>query len=462
LPDFGIVPERACGVDEDAARTPGKSELYVLLGRAGLARNLALYYWRDREAFPRLIGFDLDALLPRWSWARMFDFLQATLPQLGWEIVMSVRRGHVWTCLLARREAIPGRASDFLGIDFHDTLTAGGVPLANTRALMRRAQCSRGVQWLNDVDAAIASYLEPAIARGSVKTRYAEALKQAHRKSPDEVRLRVEDAVGSASAPILAAPLVPPSKSSIRLASLSVALTRRPFQMGAVLLHKLIDLITMYWRPPGLLWILSGPDGVGKSTVIEHMRRLVQRRIVVALDQLHTRPFVIPRLAVFLPKRRRDDAMRIRRYEQRVGVLRSFIRLIILVLDYQLGYWMKVRPMLAQGHLVMFDRYYQDFLVDPMIRGVALPGAWLRACARFVPGADRHVYLTASAETLTARKNELTMDEAARQLDHYRNLASEDARAVLVSTEGRSAWETAQALASILLHDLGETARASH
>ena len=433
---------------------PGKTELYALLGKEACARGLDLCYWRDRDAFPRLVGFDLDAMLPRRSWRDMLSLLRTSLPALGWEVLMSVYRGPAWTCLVARRDARIGEDDDFLQIDLHAEFTVSGLPFADTARLMRWSLASDGVRWLDDIDAAVCAYLQPAIADGQVKARYGEAFERAQASAPARVDALCGAAIGIASATTLGRLLARGERSSLRRGLLRAALTRRPFRTAAVILHKLVDMVAMYWRPPGRLWTFSGPDGAGKTTVLDLLQPLAQRRVVVAVDRLHTRPFIIPRLAGLLPPSRRVEALTVRQYEKRLGVLKSVIRLTILIVDLQLGYWLKVRPMLARGHLVVFDRYYQDYFVDSRLRGISLPSSILQQCARLVPHGHRHVYLIASAEVLETRKKELSHDEAAGQIEDYRHLASKDPRAVIIDTDHRSAEVIAKEVAAHLLDDV--------
>jgi thymidylate kinase len=440
----------------------GKTELYGFLGREACARGLDLCYWRDRDAFPRLVGFDLDAVLPRRSWQDMLFILRTSLPTLGWGVLMSVYRGSAWTCLVARHDARIGEDDDFLQIDLHAEFTVSGLPFADTVALIGRSRAHDGVRWLDEIDAAVCAYLQPAIADGKVKARYDVALERALAAAPVQVDALCRAAISIASATMLRRLRTQGERSSLRRGLLRAALTRRPFRTAEVMLHKLVDGVAMYWRPPGRLWTFSGPDGAGKTTVLDLLQSLAQRRLVVAVDRLHTRPYIIPRLAGLLPPSRRIEVLTVRQYEKRLGLLKSIVRLTILIIDLQLGYWLKVRPMLARGHLVAFDRYYQDYFVDSRLRGISLPSAVFGVCARFVPQGHRHVYLMASAEVLETRKRELSSEDATRQIEHYRHLAAKDPRAVVIDTERRPTADIAREVAVHLLDDVRALASSSY
>ncbi len=384
------------------------------------------------------------------------------LPAWEWEVVMSVYRGPVWTCLLARRGAHIGEDDHFLEADLHSDITVNGIPVADTIELLGRTHLSDGVRWLDDVDAAVCAYLQPAIANSEVKARYGEAFERAQASAPDRVDALCLAALGIAPATKLRAVLAKGGRYSSRRRLLQAALRRRPLRTAAVMLQKLVDAAVMYWTPPGRLWTFSGPDGAGKTTVLSLLQPLAERRIVVAVDRFHSRPYIIPRLAVFLPRSRREEVLTVRQYEKRLGLLKSVTRLMLLIADLQLGYWLKVRPMLARGHLVAFDRYYQDYFVDPRLRGISLPSSVLQACARLVPQGHRHVYLMASAEVIETRKKELSREEATQQIARYRDIAAADPLALIIETDHLSPAEVAKKIAAQLLDDVRTLASARY
>ena len=61
---------------------------------------------------------------------------------------------------------------------------------------------------------------------------------------------------------------------------------------------------------------------------------------------------------------RREALLHQRRYEARIGWVKSIVRLTIIIVDYRIGYWLKVRPRLRRGELAIFDRQ-----MTPMKRG---------------------------------------------------------------------------------------------
>jgi thymidylate kinase len=214
-----------------------------------------------------------------------------------------------------------------------------------------------------------------------------------------------------------------------------------------VLAARVYDAVMAYVRPPGRLWTMSGPDGGGKSSIADVFLAAASRRLVTGVTRYHTRPYVLPRLAFLVPigGARRATLLGDRRYE-RPSVVRSVFRLVVLVADHQVGYWLRIRPRLARGELVLFDRHVADYLVDPAIRGINAPAFVLRAAAALVPRGHTHVYVLARPETLVSRKHELSAHETIAQVRGYAALAAGDRRALVLETDGLGVGDAARRL----------------
>ena len=135
------------------------------------------------------------------------------------------------------------------------------------------------------------------------------------------------------------------------------------------------------------------------------------------------------------------EVLTTRSYEPKLSQLKSLLRVAILLVDYNLGYWFKLRPQLAAGKLLIFDRYFLDYQIDPRLRGIDLGERALRLIGALVPKTDLTVVLVAAPEILQARKHELSIDEARKQVEQYRSLASKAPTTVLMETDWLSPVE---------------------
>ena len=92
----------------------------------------------------------------------------------------------------------------------------------------------------------------------------------------------------------------------------------------------------------------------------------------------------------------------------KTGKVSSLLRLTYYSADYILGYLPKVNARKKIPHLVIFDRYYTDIVCDSRRTRIYLGHRFLYWFGRlFVPQLDYNVLLTASTDTILARKREL-------------------------------------------------------
>lgn len=180
-------------------------------------------------------------------------------------------------------------------------------------------------------------------------------------------------------------------------------------------------------RPHGLLVSVSGPDGSGKTTVIDLV--LAQLRQSAGADSvayLHFRPKVLPRIAEIARATKAvnevdTDYSRPHRASPS-GFAGSLVRLGYYGMDYVLGYARIVRPALMARKIVLFDRYFHDMICDPGRSRIGLPAGWLRAVGRLMPRPRFAFFIHVSPEVAHARKQELTQEQIATLNRRYRDL----------------------------------------
>ncbi len=171
---------------------------------------------------------------------------------------------------------------------------------------------------------------------------------------------------------------------------------------------------------PSGCWIaLLGPDGSGKSSLIEalsdvghlafrkvhsyHLRPELLRRGKSGVRNTVTDPHALPARSLFV----------------------SLAKLAVFWSDYVGGYWLRVWPQMVGSTLVIFDRYYHDLLVDSKRYRYKAPRWLTRLAGRFVPLPDLVFILDAPPEILQARKREVSPEECTRQREAYRRLGED-------------------------------------
>ena len=191
--------------------------------------------------------------------------------------------------------------------------------------------------------------------------------------------------------------------------------------------YRIPELNRLWQRlthPTGLFIAVLGPDGAGKSTFIRNLGEslpIVFRK----MDTFHLRPGIMGR------KNSKGPVTDPHGKPPR-SLFFSLLKILYFLLDYGLGYLLKVRPKLSRSTLVLFDRYYDDLLVDPLRYRYGRPLSLVRFTRRFIPKPDLFLVLDVPVETLMDRKQEVSLSELKRQRDGYRKLALELPNAVIL------------------------------
>jgi serine O-acetyltransferase len=162
-----------------------------------------------------------------------------------------------------------------------------------------------------------------------------------------------------------------------------------------------------------LLVACLGPDGSGKSSVIEALSQQPLLPFKDA-DTMHLRPGLLRRSGT-QPRQKPKE-------EQPRGNAATLVKLVMFAVDYWLGYWVCVRPKLVSWTLLISHRYYDDVLVDPRRYRMARPRAFARWLLPWIPRPGLWLVFDAPSETLRVRTGEVDRAEATRQRGAYRRV----------------------------------------
>lgn len=167
--------------------------------------------------------------------------------------------------------------------------------------------------------------------------------------------------------------------------------------------------------PTGLFVIVLGPDGSGKSTVIDQVMSTLSgafRRT----QYFHLRPRLGVSSMQNTPPVTNPHAQPPR------SLMLSVLKVFYFWLDYTLGYWLKLYWLMVRSTLVVFDRYYYDLMIDPRRFRYQGPRWLVQAVGSCIPKADLVILLDAPTEVLQARKQEVSPDETERQRQAFLDL----------------------------------------
>jgi len=176
--------------------------------------------------------------------------------------------------------------------------------------------------------------------------------------------------------------------------------------------HRTADLARVWRRlsdPTGLVVALLGPDGSGKTTLME---RCVPRLAPIFRRAYchHFKPNV---LGVTLPGP--AGSGRTLPGPRPGWSLIPLAKLVYYLFDYWVGYGWKVWPRVVRSALVVFDRYFDDLGIDPVRLRRRGPMALAKRLSRLVPQPELCILLDAPTAITQARKRDVPPEETARQ-----------------------------------------------
>tara|TARA_R110002049_G_scaffold232379_1_gene404954 strand:- start:3206 stop:3808 length:603 start_codon:yes stop_codon:yes gene_type:complete len=173
----------------------------------------------------------------------------------------------------------------------------------------------------------------------------------------------------------------------------------------------------------GRIVAFLGPDGAGKSTVID----LVQKDLA-ELKQDYRYVYFAPG---YLKRYRPNAASSITTNPQGGRQYSSpfvLAKIGLLLFEFRMG----IPKLRREVDLVLFDRFIHDLLVDPRRYRLNSLRFWMKAMLRLAPKPDLVFVICAPTETIQARKQEVTPEETTRQISAYKALASSMSNALVV------------------------------
>jgi len=179
----------------------------------------------------------------------------------------------------------------------------------------------------------------------------------------------------------------------------------------------------------GFIITFSGVDGAGKTTVIENIAFRIEKQFRKPVVVLRHRPSILPILSVWTKgkvKAHLSSVSNLPRQGTNGSFLSSLLRFFYYYLDYLIGQFVIYFKYIFKGYIVIYDRYYFDFINDSKRSNIVLPKSISTIGYRFLLKPKFNFFLFADAKTILKRKQELnenTINELTRDYDFlFQNL----------------------------------------
>jgi thymidylate kinase len=390
------------------------------------AASIPAILLRNYEDFPAQIGHDLDVFFRRADLSRAVEVLWNVLRERGGEVLHIHKRDY----LLAVWFRAAGDEPQVIHLDFyHGAFTWHGLSYLSENELLASSRNFGKFKVPRPAHEAVSLFLTSLLWGNFYKIRYRErihSLLQLPGEAAEFSRL-----LGREFGPMAQPPVDfsdQPESASREMGSYAKRL-RKSFKARSFLRRPLrsIFAVARYWwgefrtviRPPGLCIAILGPDGSGKSTVIQAVRERVEYYFGETVDR-HWRPHFLRDIGVLLGKRAATNAPVSDPHGHTPhSVAVSAARFFYYWLDYWLGWPLRVWQPKEKNHLVIFDRYAQDMWCDPRRYRLNLPPVLMKVFCRGVPQPDITFVLLADAQVIHQRKGEVTLPALREMLTRY-------------------------------------------
>lgn len=387
--------------------------LLSALGGNGI-RHLVL---RNYETLPEQVGNDLDLLVEQDRQAEAFRVAREALEQCGLRAHHAVHFG----CLTLFVHD-PDDLRQY-HVDFFSSISWRGMPILDATRLLERSVSHHDIPIPHPSDEAVTNLLQRLLYGGRVREKYRPKIAGCATRS--DFRATLDHVLGTRLSGKMLRLVIAGRwdeaealRGACRRAVIRGAWQRSPFGTMAGILREGRRLLRRWLCPPGLMVVLMGPDGCGKSTVATGLRTALAGTFHPERgDYVHWKPRLRrPGTPGAVHPNPHDQPSR----SSPIAVC----FLLAHALELLLAHLLFVHPRLSRNGLVVVDRSFADLLVDPARYRYGGP-LWLVKCVlRCLPRSDLVLCLDASSTVLQARKPEVPEQESARQREAYRRLVS--------------------------------------
>ena len=380
---------------------------------------------RAYDHLPESASSDIDFVVPAsqlpLGLARMF---QRDRARTGCSLVQCTRHESAYMYVLAGTDASGSRTllrlDAWPDVELSSRLFYTGDEILEGRRLEQRL-------WVPAAQLDFGCSLVRKIARGSLTDGDAARLSELYRREPEACEREIVRFWKPVSAGILASAArsgrwdeARADLHRLRSELLREIAARHPLRTIGRWISDMVLRAQRWLRPQsGLHVVLLGPDGAGKSTVMDALRR----EVGPAFSDTVFGSFAPGLLPGRFQRPHEGDPHGLPPRSVAASLLKAGFWLVY----YTIGYFVTAHPSLARSRLILSHRYLLDALVDPKRYRYAGPLWILRLIWRVARKPHLIILLDAPAEVIQLRKAEVPLEETARQREAYRTLVARQA-----------------------------------
>ena len=185
------------------------------------------------------------------------------------------------------------------------------------------------------------------------------------------------------------------------------------------------DSLREFVQNRGVMLTFSGVDGAGKSTILGEVKEMLEKKYRKKVVVIRHRPSMLPILSAW--KYGKEEAEKrcvdsLPRKGNNKSRLSSLLRFGYYYCDYLFGQFIVYVKYILRGYIVLYDRYYFDFIVDGKRSNIIVNKSFIKGLYRWVYKPELNVFLYAQPEVILKRKKELSAEDITQLTINYKYL----------------------------------------
>ncbi|NRB37445.1 MAG: hypothetical protein HRU20_03125 [Pseudomonadales bacterium] len=354
---------------------------------------------------------DIDLLLKRKDFLRIESLLKDFCEIECFQLIQVLHHD-----LLAKNIFLFNPADgEFLNLDLYGELSRKSIVIEEEETVFSSLEQYEGVPILSAENEFI-NYLIKKLDKNDLTEMNFSHLHSLYLKSEDTCKQKLEKYGVDFSSLVI---------NAFSSNSYSSLISGRDALMGVFYEHKPMELRRLFFnglrflkrviKPTGLTISFLGPDGSGKSTIIDALEKaqLPFRRV----DYFHLKP-------IKTVSQSSDEVVVSEPHKYPpYSAVKSYLKLLFFVGQYNKGWVKNISALKIRSSLVIFDRYFDDLLVDTRRYRYGGRLKVARRVKSIIPRPEVYFILTAAPDVIYGRKQEVPYEELERQVEAYDSIA---------------------------------------